>query len=128
MISIGKIFSFSAAHKLPHHLGQCANDHGHNYKLEVEVGFKGKRTGSLLQTSGPAQGMVMDFNDLTAIVSQTILDHDHKYLNDIYLNPTAENMLLGMAAYIKASLPMGIEIKKLRLWETEKCYAEWTED
>jgi len=119
MIKIGKIFWFSASHRLPHHEGQCAHLHGHNYKLEVQV------TG-LVQTSGPAKGMVMDFNDLTAIVSETVLNHDHKHLNDIYHNPTAEVMIDAMAKQISFSLPNGVELLTLKLWETEKCYAEWT--
>ena len=121
MRSIGKIFSFEAAHRLPHHGGQCANPHGHSYRLEVVIS-------GLPQTHGPAQGMIMDFNDLTAIVSEVVLNHDHKNLNDMYDNPTAENMIERIARDINGCLPYGITLSLLRLWETEKCYAEWTED
>jgi 6-pyruvoyltetrahydropterin/6-carboxytetrahydropterin synthase len=37
MRELGKIFYFSAAHKLPSHKGLCRRLHGHTYKLEVRV-------------------------------------------------------------------------------------------
>jgi 6-pyruvoyltetrahydropterin/6-carboxytetrahydropterin synthase len=124
MISIGKIFWFSASHTLPHHDGACARQHGHNYKLEVVV------TGKIVD-KGPSTGMIMDFGDLDSIVHETIMDvYDHRHLNDIYDNPTAENMVERIAARIQSQLPVATrtQVVKLKLWETEKCYAEWTAD
>ena len=118
MISIGKIYSFSAGHHLPHHGGQCKNVHGHNYRLEVEV------TGKIdeIQT-----GMVMDFEQLDKIVDRVILSvHDHCYLNDLFINPTAELMVESFSRKIINALNVGFILTRLKLWETEKCYAEWT--
>ena len=124
MRSMGKIFSFSAAHHLPHHDGLCQEHHGHNYRLEVEIGREVYV--SPVQEYGPAKGMIMDFNDLTAIVSEIILNHDHKDLNTMYDNPTAEIMIEAIAEQIKRTLPNGFILLTLKLWETERCYAKWT--
>jgi len=123
MREIGKIFSFSAAHKLPSHKGLCQNLHGHNYKLEVRVaGLTNK------QESSPSWGMIIDFGDLKSVVRSAVLDfHDHKYLNDIYPNPTAENMVLSIAEAIKEKLPSGRKLTMIKLWETEDSYAIWRE-
>ena len=122
MIIIGKIFSFSAAHRLPHHEGQCKRHHGHNYKLEVEV--TGPR-----QHEGRSKGMVMDFDDLENVVRAAVLSkYDHKNLNEFVGNPTAEVMIEDMAKAIQSGLPKGIELIFLKLWETEKCYAIWTRE
>ena len=38
-IEVTKIFRFESAHNLPNYEGDCANLHGHSYKLEVTVRF-----------------------------------------------------------------------------------------
>jgi len=114
MIRVGKIFYFSAAHYLPGNKGPCANIHGHNYKLEVEV------TGDIYQ------GMIIDFHLLKGVIERTIIDvYDHKSLNEFFDNPTAENMVLKFATDIKKCLSTTINLTKLKLWETETCYAIW---
>jgi len=76
--------------------------------------------------NNPEWGMIMDFSDLKNIVKETVLDiHDHAYLNDIYPNPTAENMVASMAEAIIEKLPMGRDLTVLKLWETEDSYAIW---
>ena len=124
MREVGKIFSFSAGHRLPSHNGLCKNQHGHNYKLEVRVsGLTNK------QETSPSWGMIIDFGDLKKIVKQAVLDfHDHTYLNDRYPNPTAENMVYSIAKTIASKLPSGRKLTMVKLWETEDCYAIWKED
>ena len=122
MRSIGKIFFFSAAHELPYHEGQCKELHGHNWRLDVQV------TGPI-QTNRSSTDMIMDFQDLDYTVNELIIKtHDHKYLNAIYENPVAENMIHDFAMILGENLPHPIKLVSLRLWETEKCYAEWTAD
>lgn len=78
-------FSFESAHKLPDYLGDCANLHGHTYFGKVvisgEVGIN---------------GMVMDFKQLKTMVKEVIKEYDHKYLNDLFKNPTAEIIAKGI--------------------------------
>jgi 6-pyruvoyltetrahydropterin/6-carboxytetrahydropterin synthase len=118
MISIGKIYSFSASHRLPHHEGLCANRHGHNYGLEVQV----------LGPVDEHSGMVMDFGDLDKIVSPLVEKLDHTHLNDRFPNPTAEELLKWFGVNIASQLSNSIKLGRLKLWETEKCHAEWRVD
>jgi 6-pyruvoyltetrahydropterin/6-carboxytetrahydropterin synthase len=60
-VQIRKQFRFEAAHVLPHHSGKCSKLHGHSYRVDVAV--EGP-----LQSDGPARGMVVDFDDLAAVV------------------------------------------------------------
>ena len=60
-MQIRKTFRFEAAHVLPFHPGKCARMHGHSYVLEVAV--RGP-----LQESGPARGMILDFDEIKTIV------------------------------------------------------------
>lgn len=84
--------SFHAAHQLPTHNGQCANLHGHSYR--VQVGVSG-----VLQPKGPHTGMVMDFADLKAIYKERIEDIlDHALiLGDMPL-PWVEHLVEAYAA------------------------------
>jgi len=119
MITCTKIFTFAAAHYLPNHDGKCQNLHGHNYKLEVTV--KGD-----LKKEGSSKGMVIDFYDLKTAVNEHIIDKlDHNYLNDIFdFDPTCENMLEWMGDMLVHLL----NIHKLKLWESDNGYVEWTND
>jgi len=120
MISVTKFFSFSASHKLPHHEGQCKKLHGHNYRLEVTV------TGPI-NDRGPSQGMIVDFQDLDTIVNDKIISqYDHAHLNDLLINPTAEEMVKEFCRILTTALSYkSVELTNIKLWETEKCYAEW---
>ena len=115
MITVTKIFTFDAAHKIPKHLGKCRFLHGHTYKLEVTV----------MRSAGdidPNTGMVIDFGDLKEAVNPIVEMFDHSYINDILPVPTAENMLNWMAERLTLSLP---GLCNMKLWETPTSYAEW---
>lgn len=110
-MKVCKIFTFDAAHFLPNHPGKCRNLHGHTYKLEVEL------EGPI----NPETGMVMDFGDLKQEVGGVLDKLDHHYLNDIWENPTAEQMSIGIKNEL---LEMGLPVNRIRLWETATSYAE----
>ena len=119
-IKIGRIFWFEAAHRLPNHEGKCSNRHGHSYKLIVEVE-------GLVQPNiiNPEAGMVMDYGRLKKVVTDLVLDRmDHAYLNDIFPNPTAENMVIYIATILKHQL-LPATLTKVELWETRNSYAKW---
>ena len=105
VITIKKIFSFDAAHKLPWHKGKCQFLHGHTYKLEVYA------RGELDQNK-----MVIDFGDLKALVKEVVLDkYDHKFLNDFFGDyTTAENMVSIILKDLKAKEN---KIIRVILWE-----------
>jgi 6-pyruvoyltetrahydropterin/6-carboxytetrahydropterin synthase len=76
-------FYFAAAHRLPRYQGPCFRMHGHNYKFFV--GLEGE--------VDPATGMIADFGEVKRIVGEQVLALvDHRTLNDILDNPTAENI------------------------------------
>lgn len=86
-MSVCKTFTFDAAHYLPNYEGKCRNLHGHTFKLEVEVSAEG------LIEGGSQTGMVIDFGVIERLVKDFVMvELDHKLLNDIIPNPTAENI------------------------------------
>ncbi len=111
--SVTTSFTFEAAHHLAWHPGKCRNPHGHSYRLEVTV-------------SGPLDdhGVVVDFDHLRAVVEQTVIDRwDHRDLNEILDNPTAE--LLAHRAWTLLA-DAGLTLSALRLWETDHSSAVLT--
>ena len=119
MITVKKRFEFCAAHYLPNHLGACGSLHGHNFVIEVEI------TGPI-QQEGPSAGMVMDFADLKKIVWENfIVSVDHTCLNDSWINPTAETIVQGWAELLEKTLPIGIHLISLTLWETSTSSVVW---
>lgn len=123
MILITKELSFNAAHRLPWHQGECNHLHGHTYKLQVSV------TGRLNEN-----GVLIDFEDLKNIIQKTIIElFDHKYINDIISNPTAENMAvyifnLLQQAFDANDANINIKLFSVKLWETPTSFAEITHD
>ena len=76
-------FYFAAAHRLPRYEGPCFRLHGHNYKFFVSV------EGEV----DPRTGMIADFGKIKEVVGDEVLARvDHRNLNDVLDNPTAENI------------------------------------
>lgn len=94
-----KIFSVDSAHSLVWHKGKCQNLHGHTYKIELT--YKDQLN---------KNGIVKDFGEFE------IPDLDHKYLNDIMPNPTAENMAIYILEKTNAY--------KVKVWETPTSFVE----
>jgi 6-pyruvoyltetrahydropterin/6-carboxytetrahydropterin synthase len=106
-------FAFEAAHRLDWHPGKCRNLHGHSYRLDVSV-------------EGPLDehGVVLDFDTLKDVVRTQVVDQwDHRYLNEILDNPTAE--LLARRAWELLS-DAGVDVVALRLWETTDSWVDLT--
>jgi len=113
-ITVGKQFTFAAAHRLPNYKGSCSNLHGHEWRLQVDI----------LKRVDKDTGMVIDFKDLKNIVEENIISVlDHGTINSFLENPTAENMLV----WIWERLMFDGQLKgicKIHLWETETSSAE----
>lgn len=114
---VTRSFTFEAAHQLPWHPGKCRDLHGHSYRLEVTV-------------EGPItdQGIVIDFADVRAVVERSVIrDLDHRYLNDVLDNPTAELIAHHIWKTIEAADDPGLgagRLVRLRLWETPDSFVE----
>ncbi len=103
---VSKRFRFEAAHRLPRYQGPCFELHGHSYELHV----------SLEVPVSPETGMTLDFFHLEGVVKEMILDRlDHRNINDILENPTAENIAVWVWDQLKPRLSGLMEI---RLFET----------
>jgi 6-pyruvoyltetrahydropterin/6-carboxytetrahydropterin synthase len=118
-----KEFRFEAAHSLPGHLGKCSRLHGHSYCLEVTL------RGPIKESHGQSDhGMVMDFEHLSRIVRNSILERlDHYNLNEVTgIHTTAENLAHWIwDTLITAGLSEEL-LYRIRIWETESSSVEIT--
>jgi len=93
---IRRRYRFEASHVLPRHPGRCRNLHGHSYQLVVEV------RGAIDEE----QGMVLDFADLDAIVDRKVIaELDHRHLNELIDNPTAEWIAVHIWRVLRPEVP-----------------------
>lgn len=133
-----RVIEFDAGHRVYNHESKCATLHGHRYKCEIFAKAKGL----------DSIGRVVDFSVLKNKIGTWIDDNwDHTTLvyskdtetlnalkqmprfKEPYVcdfNPTAENMANYLLNIICPALMgnNGIEICKIRLWETPNCFAE----
>lgn len=110
-MKIKLIRSFSAAHRLPHYDGPCHDLHGHTWK-------------AVFVLEGPVgpDGMVCDFKVIKKLLDGFL--PDHRFLNDLLENPTAENLaqyLFDKAA--PALAEKNLTLKTLEIWESENAAA-----
>lgn len=110
-MELNATFQFAASHFLPKYHGKCENLHGHNYKIKICI--KGE-----VQNDG----MVMDFKLIKKIYNEKVHEKlDHKHLNDILENPSAENIAIWIWNEIKNDLPL----KSVSVYETENYYCKY---
>jgi 6-pyruvoyltetrahydropterin/6-carboxytetrahydropterin synthase len=110
---ITRKFGFEAAHRLPRYQGPCFNPHGHSYRLRVSLDMPIDR-----QT-----GMSYDFVDLDRVVRERVLKRlDHRDINELIENPTAEHIVLWIWSELKGHVP---GLCELRLAETEDCWVTY---
>jgi len=95
-------FTFAAAHRLPRYDGPCFRLHGHNYRFFV--GLEGE--------VDPKSGMIIDFGVVKAAVTEHVLARvDHRDLNDILENPTAENIARWIFEVLEPQLKGLVEVR-----------------
>lgn len=134
-------FTFDSAHRIMGHPGKCAYLHGHTYSLEVAV--SAEQLNRL--------GMVIDFDDLRALVKKALLDRwDHATLlwaedplvhaiervQDVAPekvvrlagNPTVELLTQEAWQVISQNLPSGLRLERVAIRETPTCSCELTRD
>ena len=116
MYTLNLKHKFSAAHELKNYIGECANLHGHTYKLQVT-----------LKTNVLQKDMVIDFKVLKKILINTIdKKFDHKYINKIVdYNPTAENMAKDIYYMLKKKVAL---VSKVELWEGDNSSVIYSEE
>ena len=143
-MQITRRLEFDAGHRIPDHKSQCRHLHGHRYALEVTL------SGDIIhQTGNAANGMVMDFSDVKAIVNEQVVNvWDHAFLvyseDHVVIQmlatipdhktvvlprvPTAENLariafdLLDLA--FQDTYGNHLQLERVRLYETPNCWAD----
>ena len=120
MFELKVITDFAAAHQLKMVAKKCENLHGHNWKIEVCV------AGEHLNDAG----VLMDFGEIKAHLSDIMASLDHKFLNELEYfkvsNPSSENV----AQYIAKSLQKEIDgsavkVTRVTAWESENACATY---
>ncbi len=110
-MKVAREFTFDSAHFILDDKGSpCEEPHGHTYKLRVVV-------------EGPVKkdGMVIDFSEIKRIVNERVMPKvDHKDLNKLLKNPTAENI----AVWIFDTLKPRMNVVSVRVWEGSGKWAE----
>lgn len=112
MYEISKDFTFSASHQL-HGLPdghQCARLHGHNYVVRVVLDSLGL----------DEHGFVIDYGDLAPLADYIDTALDHRHLNDLLIQPTAEHLAEHLT---KRCRQMGWPVRAVGVSETPKTWA-----
>ena len=106
-MKLGLIMEFDAAHSLPGYQGKCANMHGHTYQVEM-----------IVEGKVGTDGFVMDFYELKKILTRALQDLDHRCLNEILPNPTAEIIVKWIGKRLNQELEGSpVILISLKLWE-----------
>lgn len=110
---------FAAAHHLLNYEGECENQHGHNWKVEVYM------QGEDLDKSN----ILMDFKVLKQILNKVLDKLDHQDINKLpafeNVSPSSEIIAKYIYDQLKDELP---KITKVSVWETERACATYWED
>ena len=113
---------FSGAHSLRKYPGECANIHGHNWKVKIEVVCR----------DIDEIGISVDFKALKGIMNEVLSNFDHKDLNKLEyfetINPSAENISRIIYEEMKVKLPEGVNIKSVEVFESENYSARYEEN
>ena len=110
-LELNCIFHFAASHFLTKYHGKCEDLHGHNYKVVVTI-----------EDELQEDGMVLDFKIVKKVVKEKVISKlDHKHLNDIIENPSAEHVAIWIWEKIKDDMPL----KKVTVYETENYYCSY---
>jgi 6-pyruvoyl tetrahydropterin synthase/QueD family protein len=111
------------AHHLSYHKGKCANEHGHNLKVVVDI-----QAPKLISSKESSSGMIIDFGDIKQIIDSL----DHQQLNEYFAvndfgldlknQPTAERLAKYFALKIIGILESYYSIK-VTIYESPTQYA-----
>ena len=133
-------------HRVPNHKSKCKHMHGHRYRFEAEI------EGDVVETSGVSEeGMLMDFSDISAILTREVHDVvDHafvvyrgdktarralEFMGDghrtvvVDFIPTAENLAKWafeqVEPHIVSTYGNKLKLVAMHVWETPKSVASW---
>ncbi len=108
---------FSAAHHLLNYKGNCENQHGHNWRVEVYL------QGSTLDEAN----ILVDFKILKSFVNDIINYLDHKDLNQLseFVDTSPSSEIIAEFIYKKVKQKFK-NVSKVSVWETaSSCASYW---
>ncbi len=107
---------FASAHQLRGYKGKCENIHGHNWKVVLNV--KGDKLNEI--------GLLIDFQDLKAILKKICGELDHINVNEKEpfdrINPSSENIAEYIAGRAQKELDRtapGLAVDSVTVWESD---------
>ncbi len=110
---------FSAAHRICGYQGDCANLHGHNWKVQI----------SIAASELDDLGMACDFRVAKNILREELSRWDHSYLNDmaefVKLNPTSERIAKAIFENIASKLPENLKLVAVEIYESDTSSVEY---
>ncbi len=122
MYELKVLSSFSAAHHLLNYEGECENQHGHNWKVEVYI------KGENLDKSN----ILIDFKVLKRELKTVIDRIDHKDLNELpeFKNTSPSSEIISKFIYDEMNKKFP-QVSKVGVWENENScsmyYEQWEE-
>lgn len=112
--------NFAAAHRIVGYPGDCANIHGHTWKVVLTIGSDRLNE----------QAMVVDFRYAKKVLDTVLDRYDHTYLNEAppfdRTNPTAENIAHFLFQELKGCF-QDCYLKKVTVWESPTSWASFQE-
>jgi len=118
MYELKIVADFAAAHQLKMVAKKCENLHGHNWKIEVCV------AGERLNDAG----VLMDFGEIKAHLSDIMASLDHKFLNELEYfkdgNPSSENIANFIAKSLQKEIDgSAVKVARVTAWESDSACA-----
>lgn len=138
--TVTKEIEFDAGHRVPNHKSKCKNPHGHRYRVLATV------AGPLGDEPGASdEGMVVDFSDLKALLTQVHDEFDHGFIvyegdwqlhralaheewkvRSVMFVPTAENLARYIYEFIDAQITWpGCKLVEVQVFETPTSVARY---
>jgi 6-pyruvoyltetrahydropterin/6-carboxytetrahydropterin synthase len=115
--------NFASAHQLRGYKGKCENLHGHTWRVELSV------EGNTLNDIG----LLIDFQDLKAILREITSSLDHKNINELppfdRENPSSENMARYFHDEVKSRLEKKapeLGVRSVTVWESATARCTYT--
>ncbi len=119
MFELKVISSFSAAHHLLNYEGECENQHGHNWKVEVFV--KGEKLDN--------SNILVDFKVLKKELKKVLDILDHKDINELPqfkdISPSSEILAKYIYEEMSKIFP---QVSKVGVWENENSCSMYYEN
>ena len=143
-VAVTRRVEWDAMHRIPRHESKCRAYHGHRYVAEiscfaedldeigriVDFGVIKERVGSWVNDNWDHTAILMRGDDDPAI--RLLAASNKAFGRPVYWldeSPTAENIVVELAKIASELLAdTGVQISRIRLWETPNCSVEWRVD